>query len=542
MGIEDELERGHAAFADRRWAEAFRRFAAAPPDSLSGPDLERLATAAYLVGEDEDSIAGWARAHQRHLDDGQQCPAARCAFWAGFQLANRGDMAQAGGWFGRAERIVQEVGDCAEAGYLLLPAGLHAFGAGDTSTAHGHFATATEIGRRFGDVDLVTFGQLGCGQVRIRDGDVEVGLHLLDEAMVAVTAEEVAATVAGIVYCAVIEACQMTFHIRRAHEWTDALTRWCERQPDLVPYRGQCLVHRAEILQVHGSWSAALDEVRRACERLSHPAPQPALGAACYQRAELHRLRGEFEDAAEAYALASRWGRDPQPGLALLRLAEGDVTAASAAIRRVVGETQDRLPRARVLVAASEILLTAGDVAGAADAARELDEIAAEVDVPYLRAMADEALGAVLLAEDAPTDALARLRRAATAWQAVDAPREGARTRVLIALACRQLGDDDTAALELDVARQVFRDLGATVDLDRLESVAAGDAADHHGLTGRELEVLRLVSGGATNKAIAGELVLSERTVERHLSNIFAKLGVSTRSAATAFAYEHDLV
>jgi ATP/maltotriose-dependent transcriptional regulator MalT len=541
MGTEYQVEGARTAFREHRWGDAHRLLSEAPSAQLGGEDLERLATAAYLVGDDEGSIDAWAEAHHRHLDT-DPVRAARCAFWAGFQLANRGEMAHAGGWFSRAHRIVEDAGDCAEVGYLLFPSALQALAGGDLTTARDTFTAATELGVRFGEPDLSTLGRLGRGQTLVLSNEVDEGLRLLDEAMVAVTADEVSPTVAGIVYCAVIETCQLTFQVGRAQEWTEALTRWCDRQPDLVPYRGQCLVHRAEVLQLHGAWADALDEASRACARLSDPAPHPALGAAHYQRAELLRLRGDHRQAGEAYVEASRHGRDPQPGLALLRLAEGDAHSAAAAIRRVLSESGERMHRARVLAAATEILLAAGDGQGAATASAELEEIAAAVGAPYLRAVAGEARGAVHLAEGRASEALLHLRRAAECWAEVDAPREAARTRVLLALACREVGDDDTADLELAVAAAVFRELGARPDVERVEHLVSRRRPAPHGLTQREVEVLRLVSGGSTNKEIAGELVLSERTVERHLSNIFTKLGVSTRSAATSFAYENGLV
>ena len=308
-----------------------------------------------------------------------------------------------------------------------------------------------------------------------------------------------------------------------------------------MPYRGQCLVYRAEIMQLHGAWSDAVEEARRACEWLSRP-PGPATGPAFYQRAELHRLRGEFAKAEQAYRQASQFGRTPQPGLALLRLAQGQLDAAAAAIRRAVEEAQDRLTRAKVLAAHVEIMLAVGDVPAARAAADELTAVAADLDAPLLRAVAAHATGAVLLAEGDARAAVAALRRAWTAWQELEAPYDAARVRVLIGLAYRALGDRDTAAMELDAARWVFRQLGAMPDVIQVEALvreAAPRAAG--GLTAREVEVLRLVAAGKTNRAIAADLFLSERTVDRHVSNIFTKLGLSSRAAATAYAVEHDL-
>jgi DNA-binding CsgD family transcriptional regulator len=358
-----------------------------------------------------------------------------------------------------------------------------------------------------------------------------------------VTGGEVHPIVVGDVYCSLIEACQETFDLRRAEEWTAALGRWCAAQPELVAYRGQCLVHRAEILELHGAWQEAMDEARRASDRLSRPTAQPGLGAAFYRRAELHRLRGELAAAEEAYRQASAWGCEPYPGLALLRLAQGQVAAAAGAIRRVVDEARDRVSRARLLAAHVEIMLAAGDVPAAHAGADELAEIAAALAAPFLQAVAAQATGAVLLGEDDHRAALPPLRRAWAAWQELDAPYDAARVRVLIGLCCRALGDGDGAELELDAARRVLERLGAATDLDRLglrHRASAGAAPG--GLTARELEVLRLVAAGKSNRAIAAELVISEKTVGRHLSNIFNKLGLWSRAAATAYAYQHGLV
>jgi ATP/maltotriose-dependent transcriptional regulator MalT len=414
---------------------------------------------------------------------------------------------------------------------------------GDWEAAYATAADAAEIGERFGDRDLFALAVHEQGFALIQQGRVEEGLALLDEAMVAVTAEELSPIVTGIVYCSVIMGCQEVYALRRAQEWTAALTQWCEEQPEMVAFTGRCLVHRAEIMELHGAWRDALEEARRARQRCEQGKNRSAAAQAFYRQGEVHRLQGKFSEAEEAYRDASRYGWEPQPGLALLRMAQGNEDAASAAIRRALSETTEPLKRARLLPAYVEIMLAVGGVENARTACRELEEISTRYESGMLGAMSAHAEGAVDLTEGNARAALFPLRRAWQMWQDLEVPYEVARVRVLLGLACRALGDDDTAALELEAARGVFEQLGAAPDLAQVDSLTRGvPSVDAHGMTPRELQVLRLVAAGETNKAIAAELVLSERTVDRHVSNIFTKVGVSSRAAATAYAYEQQLV
>jgi DNA-binding CsgD family transcriptional regulator len=542
-----ELERGREFYASRAWTHAYASLSQADQlASLGAEDLEMLATSAYMLGRDDDYLGGLERAHHAYLEAGEALRAVRCGFWLGINLATRGEMGRASGWFGRAQRLVErEQGECVERGYLLLPDMLQEAARGDYEAAYATGSEAVEIGERFGDGDLLALALQEQGNALIKQGRVEQGLGLLDEAMLAVTAGELSPVVTGLIYCGVIDSCQEAYELRRAQEWTAALTRWCEQQPDMVPYSGQCLVHRAEIMQLHGAWPDALEEARRAGLRFAGRMKmnQQAAAQALYRQGEVHRLQGEFARAEEAYRDARRCGLEPQPGLALLRLAQGDRDAAIAAIRRVIGETSERPWRARLLPACVEIMLAADETAEAHSACLELEELSAGHESGILGATAAHARGAVALADGDSRAALAALRRAGRVWQELEAPYEAARARVLVALACRALGDDDTAELELDAARAIFEELGAAPDLARVDALVPAVApADSRGLSPRELQVLRLVAAGETNKAIAADLVLSERTVDRHVSNIFAKLGVSTRAAATAYAYEHQLV
>lgn len=546
MTVQHAIERAREAFERHAWGPAFHGLTEADSEMpLELGDLERLAIAAHMLGRVDARADALERAHRQAAAAGDLAAAVKFAFWLGFGLIEKGEMARGGGWLARASRLLEEGGkDLVEGGYLLLPVALRSLGEGDVAGAFETFEEIATIAGRFGDTDLVTLSRLGRGQCLMRMGQAERGVALMDEALVAVSAGEVSPMVVGIVYCSAIEAFHALFDLRRAQEWTAALARWCDSQPDLIPYRGRCLVFRTELMVLHGSWEDAIEEARRARDWLAGPPPEAAIGEALYQQAELHRLRGAFREADTAYREAARNGRRPEPGLALLRLAQGRIDAAVAAIRRALDETQDPVERPRLLGPQVEIMLAQGDVASARVAAEELSALADTAPAPLLRAMATRAEGAIRLAEGDARGALPALRRAWHGWNAVDAPYESARVRVLIALACRQVGDEDGAGMELDAARSTFAALGAAPDASALERLAAGAGTTSRmgGLSPRELEILHGLASGKSNRAIAEELVISERTVDRHVSNIFTKLDVSSRAAATAYAYEHDLI
>ncbi len=545
MVASDELGRGRESFASRAWADAHQRLTAADrAQSLGAEDLELLATSAYMAGAEDEYFGALERGHQAYLDAGEALSAARCAIWIGVNFARRGEIGRASGWLGRAQRLVErQHDDCVERGYLLLPVAFRHEASGDWEAAAATLSEAAEAGERFGDRDLFALALHEQGHLLIEHGQVDKGLGLLDETMVAVTAGELSPIVTGLVYCGVILACQRAYEPRRAREWTTALTGWCERQPEMVSFTGRCLTHRAEIMQLHGAWSEALDEARRAADRFAEQGDQAAAGEASYRQGEIYRLLGRSAAAEDAYRDASRRGWEPQPGLALLRLAQGRNGDATAAIGRALEEAGEGPTRAGLLAACVEIMLAAGDLQAARRACGELEAMATGHGTAMFDAIVAGARGAVDLAEGDPRGALPTLRRAQQAWQELEAPYEIARARLLCGLACGALGDGDGMALELTAAREAFVRLGAAPDLARLESLAGrGAPGEDHGLTQRELEVLRMVAAGKTNKAIAAELVLSERTVERHVGNIFAKLGLSSRAAATAYAYEHQLV
>jgi DNA-binding NarL/FixJ family response regulator len=347
----------------------------------------------------------------------------------------------------------------------------------------------------------------------------------------------------GFVYCSVISCCQQTHALGRAREWTVALGRWCKGQRQMVFFTSICMVHRAEILQLQGAWTAALAEACRACEPPADGVDEPPAEAAFYQQGEVLRLRGELDAAARAYQRASRAGAEAQPGLALLWLAQGRARAAAAAIGRALDETVEALARARLLPARVEILLAGRDPEGARAACAELAAIAARFPTDVLRATAVHAQGSVELAAGNPREGLVLLRRAWQAWQTLEVPHAAARAREALGLACRALGDRAGGRMELEAARSTYQALGARPDVARVEALLANRTdAGLHGLTRREVQVLRLVAAGRSNKEVAGALALSVKTVERHVGNILTKLDVPSRVAATAWAYEHEVV
>ena len=538
-----KLQRGRESYAERAWVKAHEALTAADDaECLDAPDLELLARSAYMRGWDEEYVGALERAHDGHLKAGEPLRAVRCAFWIGHNMLFRGENARARGWFARAQRQLERDGrDCVERGWLLAPVWLQQMGAGDWEAGHATAAEAAAIGERFGDTDLVWLARDEQGRALVKQGRVEDGLRLVDEAFVVATAGELTPLITGIVYCNTIAFCRDAYEIGHAREWTDALTRWCASQPEMVAHNGLCLVHRAEIMQFQGAWADALAEAQRAAERFTAGVlNEIACGMAFYRQGEIHRLRGELNAAESVFREASRRGCEPQPGLALVRLAQGKADAAAAAIRRAVGETTEPLKRAALLPAYVEIMLEVGDVETARSAWRQLEELAQRQGSDALHAMSSYARAAVARADDDPEAGLVAARRAAELWRALRAPYDAARARVLLGLACRAVGDEDTADLELHAASDAFAQLGAAGDLATLDPPTRhATIGEQHRLTARELEVLLLVATGKTNREIASVLIISERTVARHLQNIFAKLGVSSRTAASAFTFEH---
>jgi DNA-binding CsgD family transcriptional regulator len=538
-----ELELGRRCHSERAWAEAYDALSRADQQcALEAADLERLAEAAYLIGRDTEYLKALERAQLAYVKAGDERRAARCLFWLGLRLLFRGEGAQAGGWLGRAQRLLErQATSSAEQGYLLLPLVEQRLAAGDRDAAFEAAERAAVIGERFDEPDLVAIARHQQGRARLEQERIQEGLGLLDEAMVMVLSGQLSPIVTGLLYCSVIDACQQVHALARVGEWTATLSQWCQQQPELVAFIGVCSVHRAEVLERAGAWAEARDEAERVCDEGRCRDPKAA-SAATYLLGDLHRLKGELRAADDAYRKASELGWEPQPGLALLRLAEGQPEVAVAGIRRALQVAQQPGLRAKLLPPYVEVMLAGRHLDEARDACAELSQLAERLASQALVAAAAQAQGALQLAQGRASAAVSSLLRAQKLWQELQAPHALAKTRVLIARAHQALGDQEGGALELAAARGLFERLGAATDLRGLESLDSSSSRTEHGLTARELEVLRLVSAGETNKAIAAKLFVSDRTIDRHVGNIFAKLGVSSRAAATAYAYQHRLV
>ncbi len=501
--------------------------------------LELHSQLAYLVGREEEALLISFDAFRRFEADGDVRDAARVAFWAAFFLFNRGDRAQGAAWRARSLALVEahHLGGAEEAQLLGMDAHqawLERRTDDALDLARRALSQAIEAGHR----DGIALIQLTIGRAELQLGHRDQAMACFDEALASVSAGETSPAVAGTVYCAVIEVCMRARDLRRATEWTEALTLWCRDRPDLVPYRGTCLVHRAQLAVLHGAWDDALRQAAEAAAIL----PARQVGEAHYQLGEVHRLKGASEQAERDYRLANSSGYQPEPGLARLRTAQGRPQVSVTTLARLATETRRAEDRADLLAALVEAQLAVGDRSGAREAAEQLGAIAADLDSPLLSGLAAQSIGAVLCAEGSAEAALSALRRAWQTWRDLDLPQLAAQCRSLVGRCLLTLGDDDAAQMEFDAARQAFTRLGALPDLARLEAIARASTPLPDGLTAREVEVVRLVAEGLSNRAIADRLFLSEKTVARHLSNVYLKLGITSRAAATAYAYDNGLV
>lgn len=542
MGIVDDLAAAREAYERKEWLDAYQALSGLDAAGLRADDFTALATTAYLLGRHNDCVQALQRAFQANVAAGNDPAAARSALQLALVLTMRGERAVGGGWAARATRILDDLtGDVVERGYAAAHLALSCVVGGDYAAAFEHASVVAEYGHRYHEPDLLAHGLNMKGRLLTHAGQVQEGLRLMDESLVGVVAGDVSPIVSGIVYCTTVEGCALVHDFGRMAEWTRALTSWCEAQPGLVAFTGQCAVHRGQLLRLRGAFDEAVEELERAAERYALSGGGPAVGLAHEERGDVLRLIGDLRGAEQAYEQASRHGSRAQPGRALLCSARGDHRRAIDMIEPLLDEVGDPIERARLLPAAVQIRLVAGDVPEAARFARELDEIAAAFGCPGMFATHAHAAGTVALAEGDPVRAIAVLRPAIDAWTELGATYETARCRVTLGEAHRSLGDERSAKVELAAARDLFAEIGARpAELDARRRL--GEDESPGGLTDREIEVLRRVAAGKSNADVAAELVIAEKTVARHLSNIFVKLGVTSRTAAAAFAFEHGLV
>ncbi len=535
-----DLERGRDALARYAWQEAFDALAAAqtddPPDAEA---LDGLAEATWWLGRADESRATRERAYAAFEGAGDRRRAARCAAWLHDRYQTAGKIAVANGWAERARRLLDGLPECAEHGLVKMMEVEAAHERGDLTSAAELATEVVDAGRRLPDADVEASGLQALGHIRVAQGRVAEGFVAFDEAMLLAIEGKLGQFTTGSVYCSAISACNEAGDLRRAAEWAEVGVTWSDLHP-LTGYPGLCRVHRAGVLDHRGAWAEAEQEARRAYDALLGMSA-PAAAMAYLEVGEIRRRLGDLDGAEAAFRRVEELGSRPQPGLALVRLAQGKVDIAATAIARALAEeTHNRPARAKMLPAQIQIALAAGDIAIATAAVDELVALAHEYGTSGLRATAAVAQGRLELAAGAES-AGQTLRRALQEWLALDVPYEVASTRLLMGLACRAAGDEEGARSSFEAAAAIFGALGAALDARRIDELRASRSVLPAGLSAREAEVLRLVASGHANKTIAAELGLSPKTVDRHLSNIFTKTGVASRTAAAAFAFQHGM-
>jgi DNA-binding CsgD family transcriptional regulator len=535
------LELARDAYARGRWDlahEAFTDAAAAGPLDLD--DLAAQADAAWWLGRTDESLALSEEVYRRCLQGERTATAGRLAVEIGFLWLLRGEETIGSGWISRAHRLLGDAPEGAEHGYLRYLDVLAALDAADFATAIARAREMEGLARRHDDTTLAAIAIVLEGVATVRSGEVARGLAICDEAMLPVRAGAVTPNWAGNLYCQVMGLCFELADFERARAWTDATERWCDQFSNAAMFTGICRVHRAQLLHLEGAWEQAELRVRQACRDLDDM-NVGVVAAGHYEIGELRRLRGDHEAAARAYARAHELGRDPQPGWALLRLAQGDVAAARAALDTTLAATDQPLTRAPSLTALLDVAEVTGDGELATSTAAELRAIATDFPTPGLLAQADQAAGVAHLLHDAPERALRSLLEACRRWRGLGARYEIARTQLRVARALEGSGDAEGAERERRQAAASLAELGVPDDAAGSPAGPGPRGPAPGGLTSREVEVLRAVADGATNAAVAEQLTISERTVERHLSNVYLKLQVSSRTEAVRFAFAHGL-
>jgi ATP/maltotriose-dependent transcriptional regulator MalT len=540
--VSDLLAAGRDSYTRRDWPGAYRAFSSIRQRrELDTDDLHALGDAAWWLGLIKETLIISEECYRRYLQEGRPLRAAMDALDAGFSWILRGESAIGSGWLSRARQLLADQPPCAEQAFLIWMDASEALAAGDLDAALVAARQVQEAGQQFASPSLTSLGLLSEGMVAIQRGQLKRGFGLLDEAMLPVLAGQVQPEWAGNIYCQMMAVCHDLADFNRARQWTTATQRWCEELSSAVMFLGICRMHRVQLLQLGGQWTRAEAEASVACTELAEMNLE-VVAEAHYQRAELLRLKDDLPAADREYRRAEELGRNPQPGLALLHLAQGQVDQAAADLRAALAEVPAATaPRARLLVTQAEIALAEGDLATAIQADRELAEIADRFPTPGFTAWSHHTSGTIALAQDHVQEALDRLQAALQAYGELEAPYHAARVRVLMADAFDRLGDAKAAAAERDSAVAVFAQLGARHEL-RLLVNRRQPPYRAVGLTEREAEVLSQIAAGRTNKEVAATLVLSEKTVARHLANIYLKLGVTSRTAAASWAYRHGMV
>jgi ATP/maltotriose-dependent transcriptional regulator MalT len=523
------------------WRQVHERLTACERSSLSAADLDLLAAALFWLDRPDESVAVRRDAYAAHLAARDMAAATMAAWQLYYDHALVGELAVASGWLGRARQHVKDLDTSVAAGFVAVAEADHAQHQGDLEAALTYAERAEQIGHTHQDRDLVGMALQTRGRLLVAAGRLAAGMASLDEAMIAVTTGELSPLFTGWVYCAVLGVCHDVADLRRAAEWTEVAMRWCDHLDEGLLYPGLCRIHRVELACLRGAWTTARSQAQRACEQLLGHDPRYA-GEAVYLAAEMDRLRGDLQAAEAGFQQAHTLGREPQPGLALVWLSQGRAAAAVASLRLALQPGPSApLARAALLAALVEAEIAVGELDRADAAVTQLAAVAQASASPYLEALAAARHGLMLLARDELSDALGQLRRARTLLEALAMPYEVARVGVAIGRAARKAGDESTTLLELRRALATFQRLDAARDVAGVQTLLGEPGSVAGPLTRREVEVLRLVAQGYTNRQIGARLVISEHTVARHLSNIFTKLGVTSRAAATAYAYEHDL-
>ncbi|RHW24598.1 LuxR family transcriptional regulator [Nocardioides immobilis] len=506
----DRLGRALAARDRRDFAAAYDELVVLRGSgSLDAEGLYALGDAAWWLGLIRETLEICEECHERFLEEGRLDRAAMVALESGFHWMMRGEPEVGSGWLSRARRLLDGQPPSIGHGFLLWMDAQVRFASGDIEGARSGAVALEQLAADLEEPALACFGLALQGVMTIRGGDTARGFELLDEAMLPVLAGRIGPGEAGNLYCQMISICTDLADVARARRWTEATERWCDLSSSAVMFEGICRVHRAQLLRIQGDLDAAEEAAAAACAELAELNVE-AVAEAHYEIGESRRLRGELAGARAAYDAAASLGRVPQPGRSLLVLAEGRPDEAAAAIRGAVAEQGDPFPRARLLAAQATIACARGDYTTADVAASELDAIARTYGSPGFRAWADIARGAVLIGSGSPADAVAPLRAALAA--------------------CRAMG----ATYDENVARGLLA--------DAIDPQAQTSAGPPGGLTAREWEILGAVAEGLSNRQVAARLVISEKTVARHLANVYAKLGVTSRTAAAAWAHQEGVV